>query len=82
MFAKICAVDLRPEKFANLAIAQTSVAKMTAIIARADIGKVTTFHVLADSAAALYFSTCLLDAAEEFHGRLAGIKALQDLGTA
>jgi sarcosine oxidase subunit gamma len=82
MFAKICAVDLRPEKFANLDIAQTSAAKMTAIITRADIGNVITFHVLADSAAALYFSTCLLDAAEEFQGRFVGIKALQDLGAA
>lgn len=79
MFAKLCAVDLRPEKFLDLSVAQTSVAKMSAIIARADIGKHIAFHVLADSAAALYFCTCLLDAAREFQGRLAGLDFLRAL---
>ena len=82
MFAKICAIDLRPGKFANLAIAQTSAAKMSVIITRADIGSVQTYHVLADSASALYFWTCIMDAAQEFQGRLVGLKALQQLGGA
>jgi sarcosine oxidase subunit gamma len=38
MFAKLCAIDLRRDKFADLAIAQTSIAKMSAILVRADIG--------------------------------------------
>ena len=79
MFAKLCAIDLRPDKFADLAIAQTSIAKMSAIVARADIGANAVFHLLVDSAAALYFCDCLLDAAEEFGGRIVGLKALQNL---
>lgn len=78
MFAKLCAVDLRRSKFADLAIAQTSVAKMSAIIVRADAGARPLYHVLADSAAALYFCSCLMDAAREFGGRLAGIRDVRD----
>ena len=79
MFAKLCAIDLRRDKFADLAIAQTSIAKMSAILVRADIGANPVFHLLVDSAAALYFCDCLLDAADEFGGRIAGLKALQKL---
>ena len=77
MFAKLCAIDLRRDKFADLAIAQTSIAKMSAILVRADIGPDPVFHLLVDSAAALYFCDCLLDAADEFGGRIVGLKALQ-----
>lgn len=79
MFAKICGVDLRTEQFPDLSIAQTSVAKLSAIVTRADIGKRTVYHLLADSASARYFLTCLLDAAEEFGGRLAGLSDFQDI---
>jgi len=79
MFAKLCAIDLRRDKFADLAIAQTSIAKMSAIVTRADMGTTPVFHLLVDSAAALYFCDCLLDAADEFGGRIVGLKALQKL---
>ncbi|MEI9900066.1 MAG: hypothetical protein WDN31_07950 [Hyphomicrobium sp.] len=77
MFAKLCAIDLRRDKFADLAITQTSIAKMSAILTRADRGANTVFHLLVDSAAALYFCDCLLDAAAEFGGRLVGSDVLQ-----
>jgi sarcosine oxidase subunit gamma len=77
MFAKLCAIDLRHDKFNDLAIAQTSIAKMSAILTRADLGGRAVFHLLVDSAAALYFCDCLLDAAAEFGGRLVGLDALQ-----
>ncbi len=77
MFSKICAIDLRPNKFADLSITQTSIAKMSAILTRADVGGKTVFHLLVDSAAALYFCNCLLDAAAEFGGRLVGLNELQ-----
>lgn len=79
MFAKLCAIDLRRDKFADLAIAQTSIAKMSAILTRADMGTTPVFHLLVDSTAALYFCDCLLDAAAEFGGRIVGLKALQKL---
>jgi sarcosine oxidase subunit gamma len=79
LFAKLCAIDLRRGKFADLSIAQTSIAKMSAILTRADVGATPVFHLLVDSAAALYFCDCLLDAADEFGGRIVGLKALQKL---
>lgn len=84
MFAKICGVDLRRDRFAEGAIAQTSVAKMSAIIIRADRqakdGRVTpAFHVLADIASTEYLWTCLMDAAAEFDGKPVGLRALRDL---
>ena len=52
---------------------------MSAILVRADIGAKPVFHLLVDSAAAVYFCDCLLDAADEFGGRIVGLKALQKL---
>jgi sarcosine oxidase subunit gamma len=78
MFAKLCAVDLRRERFPDLAVAQTFVAKLSAVVARADAGALPLYHVLADAASALYFCECLLDAAREFGGCLVGLDALTD----
>lgn len=79
MLAKLCAIDLRLHKFPNHAIAQTSVARLNAIVARADKGNAAVFHLLADMASSLYLSTCLLDAAREFGGDFAGLERLEEL---
>jgi sarcosine oxidase subunit gamma len=79
MFAKLCGIDLRLHKFPDLAIAQTSLAKINAIIARADRAGVPLFHVLADSASALYLCSCLDDAAREFDGAIIGVAVLRDM---
>ncbi len=79
MFAKICAVDLRPAHFAVGRIAQTSLAKMSGIIIRADLGRTPAYYVLADSASAEYLWGCLMDAMEEFSGAPVGLLALRQL---
>lgn len=79
MFAKICGVDLRLAKFPDLSIAQTSVAKLSAIVTRADIRGTPAFHILADSASALYFFDCLVDAAQEFGSTVASWDILRNL---
>jgi sarcosine oxidase, subunit gamma len=79
MFAKLCAVDLRPQSFPDGHIAQTSLAKMTATLVRDDKGRVPAFHVLADSASAEYLWVCLIDAMAEFKGRPVGLAALRGL---
>lgn len=84
MFSKMCGVDLRRDRFADASIAQTSVAKMGAIIVRADRkardGRVhAAYHVLADIASAEYLWSCLMDAGKEFGIRPVGLTALQDL---
>lgn len=82
MFAKLCGVDLRPHKFANGCIAQTSVARLSAIIIRHDLGNLLAYYALSDSAAAEYFWDCLVDAVTEFDGAPVGLSVLTDMARA
>ncbi len=79
MLAKLCGVDLRPRHFADGQIAQTSAAKMSALIARADQGRTLAYHLLCDSASAGYMWDCLLDAMAEYGGGPVGLTAVQGL---
>ncbi len=79
MLAKLCGVDLRPHKFADGRIAQTSVARLNSIVVRGDIGDALVYHLLTDSAAASYMWSCILDAMGEFGGGAAGLAALRGL---
>jgi sarcosine oxidase subunit gamma len=79
MFAKICGVDLRPGKFADLGIAQTSVARGNCVVLRADRGGTLAYHLLGDSASAEYMWDCVIDAMAEFRGRPVGVTAVRSL---
>lgn len=79
MFAKICGVDLRPAHCPIGTIAQTSIAKMSGIIIRADLGGTLAYHLLADIASADYLWTCLEDAIAEYDGSIVGLAALRAL---
>ena len=82
MFAKLCGVDLRAGKFANGRIAQTSLARMNAVVIRDDRGGVLAYHLLGDSASAEYLWDCLTDAMAEFAGAPVGLAAVRGLGGA
>ncbi|MEX1081010.1 MAG: hypothetical protein WD382_02070 [Halofilum sp. (in: g-proteobacteria)] len=69
---KLCGVDLRPGSFAPGAIAQTSIARLNGIVCRSHAAA-DEFHILADSASAVWFWDALLDAAEEFGGGPSGL---------
>ena len=75
--AKLCGVDLRLNRFADLAIAQTSVAGSNCVVIRGDLGELPAFHLLGDSPSAGYMWDCLLDAMAEFSGRPVGLAVLQ-----
>jgi sarcosine oxidase subunit gamma len=75
MFAKICGVDLRPDLFAPLRVAQTQAMRLSVVVVRDD-GALPAWHLLLDSASAEYAWGCLLDAMAEFGGRPAGLAAL------
>jgi sarcosine oxidase, subunit gamma len=79
MFAKLCSVDLRPDKFAPGSIAQTSIARLNGIVIRDDKGGVPAYHLLIDSASAGYMWHSLLDAMAEFDGTPIGLRALRAL---
>jgi sarcosine oxidase subunit gamma len=72
MFAKLCGVDLALDQFANFRVAQTSVARLSAIVIRNSIAGRPAFSLLADSASAQYLWDCLLDAMTEFAGTVSG----------
>ncbi|MFP6689907.1 MAG: hypothetical protein VCD31_11405 [Alphaproteobacteria bacterium] len=82
MFAKLCAVDLRPDHYANGQIAQTSLARTSAIIVRADLGTVPAYAVFSDSSLAKYLWDVLVAAMMEFDGQPVGVAALQQLTSA
>lgn len=82
MMAKLCGVDLRPHKFAQGAIAQTSVARLNAIVLRADLGGTLAYYLLTDSASASYMWGCIVDAMAEFDGAPVGLAALRALAAA
>lgn len=68
MFAKLCGVNLANDKFTEGSVAQTSVARLSAIVIRHDIANSFSVSLLADSASAEYLWDCLLDAMIEFSG--------------
>lgn len=79
MLAKVCAVDMRLHKFAQLSIAQTSIAKVNGMLIRADQGQIPCFYLLSDLTSAEYLWTCVIDAMHEFGGKPIGLDALQSL---
>lgn len=79
LFAKICAVDQRADKFAPGAVAQTVAARVGAIVIRRDAGATPVRHLLCESASADYMWSCLKDAASEYGGAPVGCDALRAL---
>ena len=77
--SKVCGVDLRAHKFAEHEIAQTSLAKVNAIILRDDLAATPCFFILSDVSCAEYLWDALLDAMAEFHGSPVGIAAFRTL---
>ncbi len=73
---KICGVDIRPHKFANHSVAQTSIARLSTIAIRDDRGSTLAYHLIADGTSAVYFWTAVLDAMAEFDGRPVGHESL------
>ena len=76
--AKVCGVDLRPHKFANGEVAQTSIAKINGVIVRNDLGETLSYCIFSDSSSVEFLWDSLHDAMAEFKGAAIGIQALRD----
>ena len=76
VMAKLCAVDLSSEVFAVGQVAQTSVARVNAIILNVSDAQTQKFNILCDRSAALYMWEVLQDAIAEFGGKPVGIEGL------
>ena len=70
MFAKLCGVDLSPDNFADHAVAQTFVARASAVIVRPDLDGTLCYYLLGDSSTIRDMWTCLIDAMNEFDGQV------------
>ncbi len=77
--SKVCAIDFRSHKFTAGRVAQTSLAKISAIIIRSDLGDTPSFFILASSVATEYLWDCMIDAMQEFKGRAVGVDAIRTL---
>jgi sarcosine oxidase subunit gamma len=80
--AKVCGVDMRTHMFAECAVAQTSLARVNAIILRNDLATTTCLCILSDVSSAEYLWDALLDAMVEFKGGVVGMAALRALAAA
>ena len=78
VMAKLCGVDLRPQAFSGGAVAQTSVARLNAIVINSGSAELPSLQILCDRASVQYFWEAMLDAMDEFGGRPVGIDALLD----
>ena len=76
MMAKLCAIDMSTDQFVEGAVAQTSVARLNAIVIRQHGIQIPKYLVLADVSAAEYLWHCLLDAMIEFSGVTVGLDEL------
>ncbi|MFT4020263.1 MAG: sarcosine oxidase [Acinetobacter sp.] len=76
VMAKLCAVDLSPEVFQIGQIAQTSIARTNGIVINVSDQDSVKFTILCDRAAVLYLWGVLLDAMDEFAGKVVGIESL------
>lgn len=79
--AKVCAVDLREAQFPLHAIAQTSVARVNAIVVSHQLRGLPAMSILSDNASAEYLWDALLDAMAEFGGQAIGMSVLGDKST-
>lgn len=77
VMAKLCGVDMRESAFPAGSIAQTSVARINAIIASHEVNGVPVFSILCDSGYVAYLWDVLLDAMQEFGGTPVGSSALK-----
>lgn len=68
VMAKLCGVDLSASAFKPGAVAQTSVARVNAIVIHTGSVNAPAFHILWDRASKEYFEGALRDALEEFGG--------------
>jgi len=77
--SKICGIDMRTHKFAEHELAQTSLARVNAIVLRNDLALTPCFYILSDISSAEYLWCALLDAMAEFEGSPVGLTAIRNL---
>jgi sarcosine oxidase, subunit gamma len=75
LLAKLCGVNFDPRAFTDGRVAQTQVARTSAIVVRNDIHETLCYYLLGDSSYFTYMQDCVSDAMHEFGGRILGTQA-------
>jgi len=75
LLAKLCGVDFDPHAFTDGQVAQTQVARTSAIVVRNDIQERLCYYLLGDSSYFTYMKDCVLDAMHEYGGRILATRA-------
>lgn len=79
VMSKLCAVDCSKASLGPNGVAQTSVARVSHIVARVDEGLANDrLYLFCESASLIFSWRCLLDAMEEFGGAAVGLLAFAD----
>lgn len=68
VLAKVCGLNFSDAAFPNLYAAQTLLAKVRALVLRADAAQLPLYHLIVDRSLTAYVWDVLLDAAQEFDG--------------
>lgn len=79
LWSRVCAVDLRPGAFPDLAVAQTRAFGMGGVIVRADLAGVPAYHLFFDIASSDFLIEAVRRTMRPFEGRLVGLAALRSL---
>ena len=79
LFSKLCAVDLNIDKFTNMDVVRTSMARASVIIIRQDRAGYPSYLILIDTSLAEYLWDCLLDAMQEFNGVVSEYNMIEKL---
>ncbi|WP_221796417.1 sarcosine oxidase subunit gamma [Oceanobacter mangrovi] len=77
VLSKLSAVDMREQHFPLGSIAQTSIARVNAVMVRQQINGLPAISILCDVASSDYLWTVLMDAVQEFDGGAVGIDVLR-----
>ncbi len=79
VLATLCAVDMATRQFAPGAVAQTSLARLGAIVVRHFSSSTPLYYLFADHCAQTYLWNVLRDALAEFSGDTVGLAAMSSL---
>ncbi|MDP2610293.1 MULTISPECIES: hypothetical protein [unclassified Oceanobacter] len=77
IMSKLSGVDMRESVFPVGSIAQTSIARINAIMVRQQINGLPVMSILCDTASSDYLWTALMDAVQEFEGGAVGLDVLR-----
>jgi heterotetrameric sarcosine oxidase gamma subunit len=79
VLSKVCGLDFSVRRFPDHSAAQTMLAKVRALVIRADMGELPVYTVVVDRSLAAYVWEVVYDAAREFSGLVLSKDALRKL---